>query len=139
MEIRTRIARLESAESTSAWRLGYVDAAERDARKFLNDEQYAHAVQLFDDLAMETNPRHSTTQDIRPIENFFELRDKGGILGKINLRVYFAVFDNTHLILAVGAYKKEDDGQTPQHIKIRIRNRLRAAINLIADQREGHQ
>jgi len=94
VEIRTRSTRTETAEQTATWQLAYIDAAERDARKFLNEDQYAHAVQLFDELSLESNPRCSTTQDVRPIDEFYELRDKGGILGRINLRVYFAVFDN---------------------------------------------
>jgi hypothetical protein len=131
MDIKIREARVGTEGKTRTWRLGYVDAAEKDARKFLNEDQYAHAVQLFDELALEENPRLSRTQDVRPIDDFYELRDKGGVLGRINLRVYFAVFDEHCLILAVCAYKKEDEGQTPPHIIVKVRNRLRIAQKLI--------
>lgn len=139
MEIRQRSARvdIETAATATAeplWRLGYLDVAAKDAKKFLTEDQYAHAVQLFDVLAADVNPRTSQALEIESIEDLFELKDKGGILGKINLRVYFAVIDERHLILALGAYKKEDDGKTPSHIRVRIRNRLRVAMQLLAQQ-----
>ena len=137
MEVTTRTARHDAAEKTAKWRLAYIDVAERDARKFLDDDQYAHAVQLFDDLAHEDNPRLSETQDVKPIDGFFELRDKGGILRKINLRVYFAVLDDRHLILVLGADKKEDDGQTSSHIKTRIRNRMRLVLEILNIDKKG--
>lgn len=124
MDIRTRRSRPGPESLARCWKLAYLDAAEKDARRFLTDDHYAHAVQLFDELALEVNPRCSETQDVRGIEDFFELRDKGGILGKINLRVYFAVLDDHHIIVVLGVYKKEEEGQTPVFIKDRIRRRL---------------
>lgn len=131
MEIRTREAHAQVGKEASVWLLGYVTTAQDDAKKFLTPEQYAHAVRQFDELAAEQNPRKSLTQDVRPIDEFYELREKGGILGRINLRAYFAVFDEARLILVLGCYKKEDDGQTPPFIKIKMRNRLRFAKTII--------
>ena len=136
MGIRRRRTRQLSApaDGTVVWTLGYLEAAVRDAKKFLTDDQYAHAVQQFELLATERNPRLSEAQDIRPIGDFYELRDKGGILGKINLRAYFAVFDESHLIVVLGCYKKEDEGQVAEHIKVRIRNRLRVAKRALSSE-----
>jgi hypothetical protein len=132
VKVKTRALKTDLAHETPRWELGYLEAAEKEARSFLTEEQYAHAIQLFDDLAYESNPTKSETQDVSKIYEFYELRDKGGILGKINLRVYFTIFKERKLILVLATYKKEDDGKVPQHIVIRVRNRLRVAKELMA-------
>jgi len=126
MDVKTRPA-APPGEQTPLWNLGYLDAAEKDARKFLSDDQYSYVVELFDQLACEQNPRLSNTQDVRPIDQFFELRDKGGILGKINLRVYFGVFDDEKLLIALGCRKKEEEHQVPSFVIAKMRNRFRVA------------
>lgn len=131
MSIRMRAARRGADRRAAAWKLGYLEAAQREGREFLTPEQYAHVVQQFESLATEDDPRFSKTQDVRSIEDFFELRDKGGILGKLNVRVYFAIFGDRRLILALACYKKEREGQTPTHIRVRVRNRLRYARRLL--------
>ncbi|MBN2209997.1 MAG: hypothetical protein JW709_01260 [Sedimentisphaerales bacterium] len=127
MDTKIRSAKRIAEHTTPIWNLGYLDIAESEARKFLTDDQYAYVVQLFDELAYELNPLESKTQDVRKIDEFYELRDKGGILGKINVRIYFAIIEKAKLILALSAYKKEDEGPPPQHIIIRSRHRLRYA------------
>lgn len=129
MDLKTRTAATE--QGTAHWRLGYLDAAESEGRSILNDDQYSHIVQLFDQLASERNPRLSQTQKIKPIDDFHELCEKGGLLGKINLRVFFAVIDEHQLILVLGAYKKEDENATPPRIKTKMRNRLREAMKAL--------
>ncbi len=109
------------------WTLAYLDVAEKDGTSFLDPDQYAHAVSLFDDLASESNPRISDRQSVKKIDEFYELRDKGGILRKINLRVFFAVLDEKKLILVLGSIKKEDEGAVPNYIVRKMRNRLREA------------
>jgi len=130
VKVKTRTAK-RSAGDAPRWKLGYLEVAEKEARKLLTPDQYAHAVQLFDELAFESRPTQSQTQDVRKIEDFYELRDKGGILGNINLRIYFTVFKEQRLILVLRTYKKEDDGQAPKHVKIRVRHRLRIAKDLM--------
>lgn len=134
MKIKTKtlISKTGIVNESPKWKLGYLEAAEADGRKFLTEEQYAHAVQLFDELAYEIDPTKSETQEIRKIHEFYELCDKGGVLGKINLRVYFAIVNDMKLILALAAYKKEDEGQVPPYIVIRVRNRLRRAKEILA-------
>ena len=126
-KVKTRALKKDLAHETPRWELGYLEVAEEEGRSFLTEEQYAHAIQLFEDLAYESNPTKSQTQDVRKIQEFYELRDKGGILGKINLRVYFTILKERKLIIVLSTYKKEDDGQAPKHIVIRVRNRLRVA------------
>jgi len=115
-----------TASSIELWPLKYVNIAAKDASKFLTDAQYAHALDLCRQLAAEKNPRYSDLLDVEAIEDFFELKDKGGVLGKINLRIYFAVFDGEEKsIVVLGCWKKETDGQVPRYIKARMRSRLR--------------
>ncbi|MGD2095264.1 MAG: hypothetical protein PVH77_09690 [Phycisphaerales bacterium] len=127
MKIKTRTPKISKSYETPKWKLGYLEVAGKEGRKLLSKEQYAHAVQLVEDLAYEDNPTKSETQDVRDIDEFYELRDKGGILGRINLRIYFTLFEKRKLIFVLMTYKKEDDGQVPRHVVIRVRNRLRIA------------
>ena len=127
MKVKTRTLKPDKTHEVPKWELGYLEVAGTEGRKFLDEEQYTHAVHLLEDLAYESNPTKSETQDVRKVDEFYELRDKGGILGKINLRIYFTLFKERKLIFVLMTYKKEDDGQVPQHIVIRVRNRLRIA------------
>lgn len=107
------------------WSVYYLSIAREEAMAFLNDGQYAHAVELVRALASEADPTHPSTVTVEAVEDFYELKDKGGILGKINLRVYFTVNPKEKMIVVLGAIKKEAEGQTPAWVKIRIRNRHR--------------
>lgn len=133
MDLKTRAPKKRKRSEKPLWKLAYLTKAEDEGRKFLNDEQYEHVVGLFDELAFETQPTKSKTQDVRSIENFYELRDKGGVLGRINVRVYFTVLKGRALIVALSSYKKEDDGQVAGHVKSRVRNRLRMLDKLLKD------
>lgn len=130
MKVVTRKAKGNPSSKAPQWKLAYLKVVEKEARKLLTDEQYAHVIGLFEELAYESDPTKSQTQDIEKVEDFYELKEKGGILGNINLRVYFAVFEGSKVILALRAYEKQEEGQTPAHVKICVRNRLR----LVRDQ-----
>jgi hypothetical protein len=108
-----------------SWHVGYLSVARDEAMGFLNDEQYAHAVDLVRALASEVDPSHPSTVTVEAVEDFFELKDKGGVLGKINLRIYFTINREEKAIVIIAAIKKEAEGQTPSWVKIRVRNRLR--------------
>lgn len=107
------------------WSAFYLSAARDEATEFLNDGQYAHAADLVRALASEEDPTHPVTVTVEPVEDFYELKDKGGILGKINLRIYFVVLSEERAILIVAAIKKEPEGQIPRWAKTRVRYRLR--------------
>ena len=107
------------------WTVYYLKAARDEAEKFLNDAQYAHAADLIRTLDAEAAPTHPATLSVDAVEDIFEVRDKGGILGKINLRIFFIVRADAKAIVVGGAIKKEADGQTPSWAKIRMRARLR--------------
>ena len=71
-------------KKTQVWRLSYVGAAAKEGRRFLNEVQYAHAVDLVEQLSGEPNPRAPTGLDVEPIDDYFELKDKGGVLGFVS-------------------------------------------------------
>lgn len=125
MDIRERGTTTGTGTDTTTWRLAYLDVAAKEAKEFLNEEQYAHAVQQFVGLAEELDPRRPATVDVERIEDYWELRDKGGVLGKINLRIYFTIIDTTRTIVVLGCWKKEAEGKVPAFIRARIRSRLR--------------
>ena len=124
----TRRKAAESASRTQgSWLLSYLDVAAKEGRRILNDDQYAHIVQQFELLVEEDEPTRAAFADIRPLvgEEFLELREKGGLLGKINLRVFFAVVAEYRRLAVLGVYKKKEDGKLAGHVRVRMRSRLR--------------
>jgi hypothetical protein len=107
------------------WAVHVLDTAFDEAMGFLTEGQYQHAAQLVKELAREADPSHSVGLSVDAIEDFHELRDKGGILGSINLRVFFHLDARRSVLLVLGAINKKNDGATPQWAKLRMRNRLR--------------
>jgi hypothetical protein len=107
------------------WNVAFLSLAADDAASFLTDEQYEHAKDLVRALAMEERPTHAVTVSVDQIEDFYELRDKGGVLGRINLRIFFTLMAKEKTILILAVVKKEADGQTPPRMKILVRYRLR--------------
>src|SRR6185312_1621667 len=106
------------------WNVKFFDELHSEP-KCITDAQREHLIELIRHLAREEDPSHPLTVDVRAIDDFHELRDKGGVLGKINVRIYFYIDKPTRTIVVLGADKKEEDGQTSQAVKIRMRYRLR--------------
>jgi hypothetical protein len=52
------------------WNVSYLSVAREEAMSFLNDEQYAHAVDLVRALASEKDPSHPSTVRVETVENF---------------------------------------------------------------------
>ena len=113
------------------WEVCFLDESIGDAR-FLNAEQYSHICEQYRELAQCIDPSHPLTIDVQTIEGYHELRDKGGVLGKLNFRGYFYIHKSAKRIVILGAYKKEEDGQASQAIKIRMRNRLKRYLKEFA-------
>jgi hypothetical protein len=77
----------------------------------------------------EDDPTHSEIASVDAIEDFHEFRDKGGILGGMNVRVFFYLDKPKKALVILGAIKKQNDGPTPKPDKIRIARRLRKYRN----------
>ena len=88
--------------------------AKRKRRVPSNKAQIQHTVMQVKELCREADPTHPKTVSVDTIEDFHELRDKGGILGGINLRVFFFL-DKVRgaEIVVLGAIRKRNNGQPP--------------------------
>jgi len=94
-----------------------------EARKILTDAQYAYVADQVRSLATEADPARSQLCSVDAIEDFHELREKHGVLGKINLRVFFCLDYGKRAIVILGAIKKENNGPTPGGTVITMRRR----------------
>ena len=117
-------AQPDEDDGLKRWTVIILGLAKKEGRKILSDVQYDHVVEVLRRLVDFGNSEEIGDLDIRSIESFFELREKGGVLGKINLRVYFGTIPEGHELVIAKAYKKEDDGATPRHVVILVENRL---------------
>lgn len=126
-EKRLRIGIREGGGSPPGyqWTVVYLSKARDEATRILNKSHYLHMVDQFRALAMEGDPTHPVTASVDAIEDFFELRDKGGPLGRINLRVFFIVEKEARRMVILGVIKKENEGQTPPATKQVMRTRRR--------------
>ena len=109
--------------------VGILDRAFVEASKVLNEAQYRHMALQVRELAQSENPTQSETVDVRSIEDFYEIRDNGGVLNGINVRLFFGVDGGERWIIVLGLIKKQNNGQTPQGDKTRIRRRWRKYKN----------
>lgn len=125
--IRVGVRGGQGLPSGYRWNIWFLTLAAEEARSFLSDEQYEHMTMQFRELASQEDPSHSHTVSVRKLtaEEFFELRDKGGVLGKINVRGFYGIDDARRSIVVLGAINKKTDGPTPRGTIITIRRRWR--------------
>lgn len=100
--------------------------AKREGRKILNAGQYEHVSDIVKRLVDFDDAQEMSDMRIGPIGDFFELKEKGGLLGNINLRLFFGRLNREREIVVVKAYKKEEESQTPRHVVLNVESRLRA-------------
>ncbi len=110
---------------TYQWTVFILSWAYDEARKILDADQYEYAVSQIMVLATEADPTHSVLCSVDAIEDFYELREKHGVLGKINLRVFFHLDRERRAIVLLGAFKKENNGPTPDGTRVTMRRRKR--------------
>lgn len=127
------IMRPEGVAGDAPWTPAYLEQSATDARKFLNECQYEHAVQQVLSLCEEEDPSHPTLVDVDAVDEFHELRDKHGVLGNVNLRVFFWICKPHKLIVVLGAWNKNVEGKTPVRIVKRIKWRKRHAERLVME------
>ncbi len=70
------------------WNVELLPQVRGEARAFLTEDQYTHLARQVRELAKHDDPTHSETLDIRPVGELHELRETGGVLAKINGRVF---------------------------------------------------
>lgn len=128
-EVKVGVKRGQGPPPGYRWTVLVLDSAFREAMAFLSEGQYEHLAMQVKELAREADPTHSVTNDVRSIESFYEIRDKGGILGNLNVRVFFGLDKAESSIIVLGVIKKQNDGPTPAGDKIRMRRRMRKHLN----------
>jgi hypothetical protein len=111
------------------WTVLVLDVAYEESRKFLNEDQYEHVAMQVKELAKEDDPTHSKVASVDAVEDFHELRDKGGILGGMNVRVFFILDKVEACLVVIGAIKKQNNGPTPFGDKVRMTRRRRKYLN----------
>jgi hypothetical protein len=107
------------------WNVGILDFAFEEVTEFLTESQYQHIAMQVKELAREDDPTHSRTLSVDAVEDFFEIREKGGVLGKKNVRIFFALDKTIRAIIILGGIKKENNGPTPDGTRILMKRRLR--------------
>lgn len=110
------------------WNVAILNVAYHEAMTVLSEVQYEHVAAQIRELAKQGDPTHSDGIDVRPIEDFHELRDKGGILAKINIRVFFFLHKESRTIAILGAMNKKNDGATPLGDRRRMKRRMRILL-----------
>ncbi|HZZ29328.1 MAG TPA: hypothetical protein VFE46_15130 [Pirellulales bacterium] len=97
----------------------------REGRDVLTDGQYLHIKDHLKELTGFGARKFTTQLRIAPFEEFWELKEKGGVLGRKNIRIYFFHDTDDSDIILLMTDKKENDGQASPSIKYILRNRLR--------------
>lgn len=106
------------------WNGLILDKAYSECRTLLNDMQADHFALQFRELALLDDPAASQEHDIKAIENFYELRDQGGVLYPLSIRVLFYIWDYCRAICVIGVFKKTTQ-KTPLTQKVKARKRIR--------------
>lgn len=78
-----------SGNPPAIWNVSYISAARKEAEKLLTNAQYWHVADQIREIAACTEPSRCETVNVGTMESFFYLKEKGGPLGKTNLRVFF--------------------------------------------------
>jgi hypothetical protein len=107
------------------WSVGIIDFVFAEAIDVFRQSGYDHMALQIKELAMQDDPTHSVAVDIRPIETFYELRDKGRPFGGANVRLFFGVDKTRKAIVPLGAIKKQNNGKTPHGDVVVMRRRWR--------------
>ena len=124
-QIKIGVHQGQGPEPGYRWNVMIIDLAFNEVRAFLSEIEYEHVAMQVKELATEEDPTHSQTASIDQIEDYFELRDKGGVLGKKNIRIFFGLDKSKRAIVILGGIKKENNGHTPEATRIRMKRRWR--------------
>ena len=108
------------------WNVWILELAFQEALSILRRGQYRHMVLQVKELASQEEVSRSDTIDIRPInDDIFEIRDYGGILGGLNIRLFYGVDHPRRCIIVLGVFKKQNNGPTPKGDLVRNQRRWR--------------
>lgn len=115
------------------WRVGYHFLANTDGG-FLSNEQHDQLVRLFLEMAEYADPLSARIARVERISDYYELKEKGGIFKKLNVRVYFTIEEDSRTIVVMSVYKKEEEGKVHRHMLLRNKERLRRIRKQLASE-----
>lgn len=99
------------------WSVYFLTVAESEAKAICGEGAgYSHLVDHVKALASETDPARPQTVDVEKLEDVFELKVKGGPLGKKSVRVFYGI-EPERIILIVGCKKKDKEGPLSPGVK----------------------
>lgn len=107
------------------WGVVVLDLAHRESSRLLTAPQQSHMRQQVRELARHIDPTHSETISIDKVEEFYEMRDRGGVLGGKNVRLFYGIDDFQRSVCVLGVIIKQNNGPTPLGDKVRMRCRWR--------------
>lgn len=108
------------------WSVIVLDLAHRESLSILNTAQHRHLALQVKELARQEEVSLSDTVDVRRIDDaLFEIRDYGGILGGLNIRLFYGVEHEHRNLIVLGVFKKQNNGPTPTGDLSRMRVRWR--------------
>lgn len=112
------------------WNIDLIDLVVREGRDVLSEIGYEHLSRQFRELARTSDPTRSDVVDVRALlgegdEKIYEVRDKGGVFGGANIRVFFGVDRGRRVIVPLGVIKRQNTGKTPRPALITARRRWR--------------
>ena len=128
-QIKVGVSQGGGAPPGYEWSVWILACAFNEARDLYTEAQYEHLALQVQELARHADPTHSDILSIDKIESFYELRDKGGVLGNINARVFYGVDKTERGLVVLGTIKKQNNGPTPLGDKVRMRRRWRKYQN----------
>ena len=127
--LKLGIAANPNSNPARYWSCWGLDIGWTEIRKEFSSVEYEHLVQQFRLLATEVSPSISKCLSIDKVEDFFELRDKGGVLGNTNARIFYGIDSDRGAVITLGGIKKQNNGPTPLGDKVRMRRRWRKYLN----------
>ncbi|QDV56401.1 hypothetical protein [Rosistilla oblonga] len=107
------------------WSAWVLDVANSEIRNTFAKPAVEHLILQVQELAREPSPSSSDILRIEKVEDFFELKDKGGVLGNVNARLFFGIDKRERAIVIIGGMKKQNNGKTPAGDRVRMRRRWR--------------
>jgi len=128
-EIKVGVRRGSGPPPGYLWTVFLLDFVHDEAMKFLTPAQYEHVSGLVRELATSDDPTHPVGLSVSSIEDFHELRDRAGVLGGLNVRVFFYFDKQIAAIVVLGAIAKQNNGKTPVGDRIRMQRRKRKYVS----------
>ena len=106
------------------WGVEAFPQVRHEAVKVISDDQFRHIADQVKELARLKEPSKSELVDVRRVDNMYELRDSGGELRNLNVRLFFYIDKSRNVLVLLGFFKKKTDGPTPRVDKLRMKTRL---------------